>query len=105
MKKLKSTLLFVTLLVSLCGNAQVHDPAYIDGLLYFKVKPTFSGVLSLQHPALLPLVGLYQMDTCYRPFMGLNSIHWSKPIACALPIQPKWSYAAIRYVPCLLLIM
>ncbi len=73
MKKLKSTLLFFTMLVSLCGKAQVHDPAYIDGLLYFKVKPTFSGILSLQHPVLLPLVGLYQMDTCYRPFMGLNS--------------------------------
>lgn len=73
MKHIKSTLLVFTILVSLCGKAQVHDSAYIDGLLYFKVKPTFSGILSLQHPALLPLVGLYQMDTCYRPFMGLNS--------------------------------
>lgn len=73
MKKIKYPLLVLCFVISLAGKAQVHDSAYIDGLLYFKVKPTFSGILSLQHPALLPLVGLYQMDTCYRPFMGLNS--------------------------------
>lgn len=73
MKQIKYSLILVSLIVGLCSKAQVHDSAYVDGLLYFKVKPTFSGVLSLQHPALTPLVNLYHMDTCYRPFMGLNS--------------------------------
>ncbi|HLP51552.1 MAG TPA: S8 family serine peptidase [Chitinophagales bacterium] len=73
MRRIKSTLLALFVGLTLFSIAQVHDSLYVDGTLYFKVKDTFSGVMTLQHPAMLQLVPLYQMDTCYRPFMGLNN--------------------------------
>lgn len=55
------------------ASSQNCDHRYVDGELYFKVKSSFSGSLTLTSPQLLPLVALYQMDSCYRPFMGLGN--------------------------------
>lgn len=57
----------------LTARSQNCDHRYVDGELYFKVKSSFTGNLTLTSPQLLPLVALYQMDSCYRPFMGLGN--------------------------------
>jgi subtilisin family serine protease len=64
-----SLILFLTIQASV---AQVADSNFVDGILYFKVKDTFSGNFDLTHPAMLGLVPLYHMDTCYRPFQGFG---------------------------------
>lgn len=74
MKKLQ--LLFLSLFIGFSvqqSTAQVHDSAYVDGALYFKMKDNFVGPFGLTHPAMLPLVNLYHMDTCYQPFTNLGA--------------------------------
>lgn len=74
MQNLKPYLLGLLLSCAvLSTRSQNCDYRYIDGELYFKVKSNFAGTLDLASPQLLPLVALYQMDSCYRPFTGLSS--------------------------------
>ncbi|HWB64185.1 MAG TPA: hypothetical protein VG603_11780, partial [Chitinophagales bacterium] len=64
---------FIVFLFTGLLPAQNHDSRYVDGELYFKVKSTFTDSLTVNSPVMLPLVLLYHMDSCYRPFMGLNN--------------------------------
>lgn len=66
------TILLFTV-ASISAKAQNCDYRYVDGELYFKVKDTFSTTLTLTSPQMVPLVALYQMDSCYRPFRGLGN--------------------------------
>ena len=69
MKKILPALL---LFISAVSFAQTHDSRFVDGRLYLRLK-TADTTFGLTHITMLPLVALYHMDTCYRPFAGLGS--------------------------------
>lgn len=62
----------LVLSIAIRTSAQNEDPRFVDGKLYFRLKLADT-TLSLNSPALLPLVALYHMNACYRPFAGLGS--------------------------------
>ena len=54
------------------SNAQTHDSRFVDGRFYLRLK-TADNSFGLTNINMLPLVALYHMDTCYRPFAGLGN--------------------------------
>ncbi len=73
MKKLKFYALTTVLALTFSKDfAQTYHHNFVDSILYVKVKDNFVGTLDLSNILMLPLVPLYHIDTCYRPFMGFG---------------------------------